>query len=86
MSPIAHQTTRWIGVDWGSSNLRAWALDTQGEVLARGSSEQGMLTLTPVDYEAALLDVIGDWLPGAGTVDVLICGMAASRQGWREAA
>lgn len=86
MSPIAHRTAPWIAVDWGSSNLRAWALNAQDKVLARGGSERGMLTLTPVDYEEALLEVIGDWLPGTGSVDVLICGMAASRQGWREAA
>ncbi|MGM1053995.1 MAG: 2-dehydro-3-deoxygalactonokinase [Pseudomonadota bacterium] len=86
MPPTAHRTARWIAVDWGSSNLRAWALDAHDKVLARGGSERGMLTLTPVDYEAALREVIGDWLPGTGSVDVLICGMAASRQGWREAA
>ncbi len=76
----------WIAVDWGSSNLRAWALDAQGEVLAPAASPQGMLSLTPGDYEAALLDVIGGWLPDSGRVAVLVCGMAGARQGWREAA
>lgn len=86
MIPTTHNTTRWIAVDWGSSNLRAWALNAHGEVLARGDSECGMLSLTPVDYEEALLTVIGNWLPDTDPVDVLICGMAGARQGWREAA
>ncbi|XKH60024.1 2-dehydro-3-deoxygalactonokinase [Halomonas sediminis] len=86
MTPTAHKTANWIAVDWGSSNLRAWALDAQGEVLTRGGSERGMLSLMPVDYEKALLEVIDNWLPSTGTVDVLICGMAGARQGWREAA
>jgi 2-dehydro-3-deoxygalactonokinase len=75
----------WIGVDWGSSNLRAWAMSASGDVLDRGGSTQGMLSLTPAGYEAALLAMIGDWLPEAGTLDVLICGMAGARQGWVEA-
>ncbi|MBS9402745.1 2-dehydro-3-deoxygalactonokinase [Halomonas sp. TRM85114] len=79
------QTPTWIGVDWGSSNLRAWAMSESGEVLDRGGSTQGMLSLTPADYEAALLAVIGDWLPEAGALDVLVCGMAGARQGWIEA-
>ncbi|WP_249322111.1 2-dehydro-3-deoxygalactonokinase [Halomonas sp. PGE1] len=76
----------WIGVDWGSSHLRAWALDVRGKVLARGGSERGMLSLTPDEYENALLNVIDGWLPDTGRREVLVCGMAGARQGWREAA
>ncbi len=76
----------WVAVDWGSSNLRAWALDAHGEVLARAGSDRGMLALTPEAYEAELLRVIGDWLPATGRVPVRVCGMAGARQGWREAA
>lgn len=83
---VIRERLGWIAVDWGSSNLRAWALDSSDEVLARGGSERGMLGLAAEDYEAALLDVVGDWLPaGAAAVDVVICGMAGARQGWREA-
>ncbi|SFU76126.1 2-dehydro-3-deoxygalactonokinase [Halomonas korlensis] len=82
---IISQMPTWIAVDWGSSNLRAWAMSAGGEVLDRGGSTQGMLSLTPADYEAALLAVIGDWLPDVGALDVLVCGMAGARQGWVEA-
>ncbi|QTF91984.1 2-dehydro-3-deoxygalactonokinase [Halomonas sp. BM-2019] len=76
----------WIAVDWGSSNLRAWALDTRDQVLARAGSERGMLSLTPAEYETELKRVIGEWLPAMGRVPVRVCGMAGARQGWREAA
>lgn len=76
----------WVAVDWGSSNLRAWAMADDGQVLARGSSDKGMLSLTPEAYEATLLEVIGAWLPATGSVNILVCGMAGARQGWREAA
>ncbi|WP_202884374.1 2-dehydro-3-deoxygalactonokinase [Halomonas sp. YLGW01] len=82
-------TPRWIAVDWGSSNLRAWALDGDDRVVAQASRPRGMLGLAPDDFERVLLEVIGDWLPAATqgqAIDVLICGMAGARQGWVEAA
>lgn len=86
VSGMVAETLCWVGVDWGSSHLRAWALDVRGKVLTRGGSERGMLSLTPDEYENALLKVIDGWLPDTGRREVLVCGMAGSRQGWREAA
>lgn len=85
MLPIAERVS-WIAVDWGSSNLRAWALAEDGQVLARATSDRGMLSLAPADYEATLLMAIGDWLPASERIAVRVCGMAGARQGWREAA
>lgn len=74
----------WIAVDWGTSNLRAWAMGADNSVLAEASSDRGMGGLTPPEYEGALLALCGDWL-GDGATDVLISGMAGARQGWIEA-
>ncbi|OZT73456.1 2-dehydro-3-deoxygalactonokinase [Vreelandella boliviensis] len=76
----------WIAVDWGSSNLRAWGLDQHDHVIARATSDKGMLSLKADEYEAELLRLVGDWLPTTGQTDVLVCGMAGARQGWLEAA
>ncbi|GGY00410.1 2-keto-3-deoxy-galactonokinase [Litchfieldella qijiaojingensis] len=75
----------WIAVDWGSSNLRVWAMSDADEVLAHRGTERGMLGLSSTQYEATLLDVLGDWLPENDPLDVIVCGMAGARQGWREA-
>jgi 2-dehydro-3-deoxygalactonokinase len=72
----------WIAVDWGTSNLRAWAMGPEGPVAA-GESPKGMGKLQPHEFEAALLEVIEPWL--AGKTLVLACGMVGARQGWREA-
>jgi 2-dehydro-3-deoxygalactonokinase len=72
----------WIAVDWGTSNLRAWAMGPQG-VVAEGQSDKGMGKLSPAEFEAALLELIGAWLTGPTLV--LACGMVGARQGWREA-
>ena len=73
----------WIAVDWGTSNLRAWAMGPEG-VLAEGGSDKGMGRLARDQFERALLDVISPWL-GTGETPVLACGMVGARQGWFEA-
>lgn len=78
------QRADWIAVDWGTSNARAWAMTGDGQVLAQATSDQGMSTLRPAEYEAALMQMIAPWL-GQAPVAVVICGMAGSRQGWTEA-
>lgn len=71
----------WIAVDWGTSNLRAWAM--RGDVpQAEAAAPRGMGSLAPTEFEGALLELIGDW-PGRG--DVIACGMVGARQGWIEA-
>ncbi len=72
----------WIAVDWGTSNLRAWAMGPAG-VLAHLSSDDGMGKLSRDDYEPALLRLISPWL--TVPVPVIACGMVGSRQGWCEA-
>lgn len=73
----------WIAVDWGTSNMRAWAMSASGTVLAEARSDQGMGKLATDGFEAALLDVIAPWVHGPTTV--IACGMVGSRQGWVEA-
>ncbi|MGY3727339.1 MULTISPECIES: 2-dehydro-3-deoxygalactonokinase [Cobetia] len=83
-----HALPAWIAVDWGSSNLRAWALDDQDRIIAQASSARGMLGLASDEFEDVLRVVINDWLPedSNSSMPVLICGMAGARQGWVEAA
>ncbi|MTI02339.1 2-dehydro-3-deoxygalactonokinase [Roseibium sp. RKSG952] len=75
--------TEWIAVDWGTSHLRAWAM--QGEtVLDHAQSENGMSRVAGGDFQVALLELIGGWL-GTSPTDVVACGMVGARQGWVEA-
>ncbi|WP_395003868.1 2-dehydro-3-deoxygalactonokinase [Cypionkella sp.] len=75
-------TPDWIAADWGSSNLRVWAM--QGDqILAHSASDEGMGKLGASEFEAALLRLISGWL-GAGVMPVIACGMVGSRQGWQE--
>ena len=75
----------WVAVDWGTSNLRAYLMGSDGAVLAELQSDQGMGSLTPDAFEPVLLDLLADYLPENGALPVLCCGMVGARQGWQEA-
>lgn len=70
-----------IGVDWGTTNLRAWLMDSKGDALDQRSSSEGMASLQPVAFAGALERLTQGWPDRP----VLVCGMAGSRQGWIEA-
>ncbi len=76
-------TAEWIAVDWGTSNLRAFAM-RGGAVLAEAASHHGMARLEKSEFGPALMSLISDWL-GDGVTDVIACGMVGARQGWVEA-
>ncbi len=73
----------WIAVDWGTSNMRAWAMSASGTVLAEARSDKGMRELASDEFEPELLRTVGDWISGPTTL--IACGMVGSRQGWVEA-
>lgn len=76
--------TDWIALDWGTSNLRAFAMDTANEVIDQRASTDGMGGLAPEAFEAALLSLIEPWL-GDKRMLILASGMVGARQGWVEA-
>lgn len=71
-------------VDWGTSNLRIWLTDSQGEVIGERQSAEGMGSLDKAAYPAVLeghLTALG----ASADLPVVIAGMAGARTGWREA-
>ena len=75
----------WIAVDWGTTHLRAYAMDANHAVIAETQSADGMGVLQTGEFETALLALIETWLPASGKVVVLACGMVGAKQGWVEA-
>lgn len=76
-------TPSWIAADWGTSNVRFWAIDPDGTVLEERQSDKGMGSLSSGEFEGVLTEVCADWLESAD--HVVACGMVGSRQGWVEA-
>jgi 2-dehydro-3-deoxygalactonokinase len=75
----------WIAVDWGTSNLRVWAMGAGGRALAEARSDAGMGGLARDGFEPALLALVEPWLAPDRATLAVACGMVGSRQGWVEA-
>lgn len=73
-----------IGLDWGTTSMRAYLIGRRGDVLERRASAAGIMQVADGDFGGTLGDVIGDWLEAAPALPVLAAGMIGSRQGWRE--
>ena len=72
-----------IAVDWGTSSLRAYLLDSRGTILDQRASASGVLTVEGRRFAETLEAIAGDWL-AAGKTQILMSGMVGSRQGWIE--
>jgi len=73
-----------LGIDWGTSNRRAYLVDQHGACLAEHEDEQGMLAVGGRerfgDSLAGLLDAMGI----GPDVPVIMSGMVGSASGWQE--
>lgn len=71
-----------IALDWGLSSFRAFRLAPDGSLLASRNAPAGILTRPDGDFEAALVEHLGDWIEQG---PIVAAGMIGSRQGWVEA-
>lgn len=73
-----------IGIDWGTSNFRAFLLDSAGTMLDRRAGPNGIMSVPDGKFAQVLAAGIGDWL-AEGRLPIVMSGMIGSRQGWVEA-
>jgi len=71
-----------LGIDWGTSNRRAYLLDSQGKLLRRHEDDAGILQVNG-DFAASLAALLRTL--GLEHADVILSGMVGSRNGWQEA-
>ncbi len=78
-----------IGLDWGTTSLRAYLFDANGEVLATRVSTAGIMNLpVPAEeggFDEAFDEACGVWLADAPALPVIAAGMVGSAQGWVQA-
>lgn len=73
---------RLLGIDWGTSNRRAYLVDAAGTCLAERADDQGMLAARP-DFAGSFAQLLAALDVGPG-IPVVASGMVGSAQGWRE--
>lgn len=74
-----------LAIDWGTSSLRIYRLDADGNVCDARQSANGILNHGDRTFAAVLESEAGDWID-AGESPVVMSGMIGSRQGWKETA
>ncbi|MBJ3777385.1 2-dehydro-3-deoxygalactonokinase [Acuticoccus mangrovi] len=74
-----------IGVDWGTSRLRAYLVSDDGTVIDRTESEAGLMRVGEGGFEPALAAAVGPWRAAHPDAPIVMSGMVGSRQGWVEA-
>lgn len=74
------QHAQLIGLDWGTSSLRAYLYDVDGKVIATRQHAWGIRQLPEGGFAAALRAITAGWPPCV----IVAAGMIGSRQGWRE--
>ncbi|WP_295520451.1 2-dehydro-3-deoxygalactonokinase [uncultured Stenotrophomonas sp.] len=71
-----------IGINWGSSNFRAFLIAADGRVLDSVEQPRGIAGLDRAQMQALLEQTVTAW-PGAAAV--YACGMVGSNIGWSDA-
>ena len=72
-----------IGVDWGTSSLRAFLIGAQGEVLDSVATWEGIMQIPDRNFDAVFDRLVGSFPSNAG-LPVVVSGMITSRNGWVE--
>jgi 2-dehydro-3-deoxygalactonokinase len=81
-SPILSAAPVLAGVDWGTSNRRAYLVDAAGHCLSAHADDRGVLAARP-DFAGSLAALLAHLQVPDG-VPVVASGMVGSAQGWRE--
>ncbi len=76
---------RWaegfIAVDWGTTNRRAYFLDSSGKCVAEFEDHKGVLSVADTGFPAAVAEI----RQRLGDHPLLLAGMIGSNRGWKEA-
>lgn len=70
-----------IGINWGSSNFRAWLIATDGTAIDELSIPRGVAGLDRAGMAAVADEVAARW---PGNAAVYACGMIGSNIGWTD--
>ncbi|MDO8298834.1 2-dehydro-3-deoxygalactonokinase [Lacisediminimonas sp.] len=70
-----------LGIDWGTTNRRAYLLDEGGEIARLHADDQGILAVKG-DFARSLRELLASMQ--VRPAQVLMSGMVGSRNGWRD--
>ena len=75
--------SNWVAIDWGTTNFRAFLLD-ELSIVDEYVSNHGIKNIENEDFEKILKNNLSKWINKYEQLEIFICGMIGSRQGWIE--
>lgn len=81
MGKTINWTDGFIAVDWGTTNRRAYRLDSVGKCVDEFEDDKGVLSIPDGGFAAAVQDI----RRRLGDLPLLLAGMVGSNRGWKEA-
>ncbi|MBX2838686.1 MAG: 2-dehydro-3-deoxygalactonokinase [Gammaproteobacteria bacterium] len=72
-----------IGIDWGTSSLRAYLLDHQGCILDVKNTDLGIMRVPEMNFDGVFTELLNPWFDQR-ELPVIASGMITSRNGWLE--
>jgi len=76
--------THIIALDWGTTSLRAWRLDREGNITETRNRGRGITAVPDGRFNEELHRLVGDWMTAYPEARLIACGMIGSKNGWRE--
>lgn len=73
-----------LGIDWGTTNFRAYLLSATADIISSRVAAQGILSVEQGSFADTLQQQVGDWLQQYPQLPVLMSGMVGSSLGWHE--
>jgi len=70
----------YIAVDWGTTNRRAYLVDSSGVLVRKIEDDRGVSKLTPEAFPAEMKQLRQQ----LGPLPLLLAGMVGSNKGWRQ--
>lgn len=74
-----------IGVDWGTTHLRAALMAADGAIIEPRRMPDGLRAVADRNFERRLSALVADWRALHGPLPILCSGMVGARTGWIEA-
>lgn len=74
---------QYLIVDWGTTNFRVFAMDSNGKIVKQQALPLGLLQVENGDFAKALQGALATWLPNYEQYAIYMAGMVGSQAGWQ---
>ncbi|MFC3120670.1 2-dehydro-3-deoxygalactonokinase [Agaribacter flavus] len=79
---MINKNSKVIVIDWGTTNFRAFLLDSNNELISETAANIGLLSINDGNFARALASILEKWQPDYKAMPIIMAGMVGSAKGW----